>query len=69
MTRPTIVAFYPIVSNDSLAKDEGLAAALDDLSYHIGSAMDSLIAAGVRTEADLVAYAHEFRRTDAIATR
>jgi hypothetical protein len=43
----SLIAFYPVVSNDSLAKDEGLASALDDLAYHIGTAMDSLIAAGL----------------------
>ncbi|MES2306534.1 MAG: hypothetical protein V4558_13580 [Gemmatimonadota bacterium] len=43
---PTLIAFYPVVSNDSLTADAGLATALDDLSYHIGTAMDSLIAAG-----------------------
>lgn len=47
VTGPTLVAFYPVVSNDSLEKDEGLATALDDLAYHIGSAMDSLIAVGL----------------------
>lgn len=107
---PTLVAFHPVVSNDSLAADPALAAALDDLSYHIGTAMDSLNAAGftvhyrggdtlwvrtggvrtrivrsrdsatvgylfadamghqvviygVRGYTDLVAYAHEFKRT------
>jgi len=43
----TLVAFYPVVSNDSLEKDADLATVLDDLSYHIGSAMDSLVAQGV----------------------
>jgi hypothetical protein len=43
---PTLVAFYPLVSNDSLEADQGLATALDDLAYHIGTAMDSLMAAG-----------------------
>jgi len=43
---PTLIAFHPVVSNDSLAADQGLATALDDLAYHIGTAMDSLIAAG-----------------------
>lgn len=44
---PTLVAFHPVVSNDSLERDEGLATALDDLAYHIGSAMDTLTALGV----------------------
>jgi hypothetical protein len=43
---PVLVAFHPVVSNDSLESDEGLATALDDLAYHIGTAMDSLYAAG-----------------------
>lgn len=43
---PTLIAFYPVVSNDSLEADGDLAAELDNLSYHIGTAMDSLIAAG-----------------------
>lgn len=43
---PVLVAFHPVVSNDSLEADEGLATALDDLAYHIGTAMDSLHAAG-----------------------
>lgn len=43
---PTLIAFHPVVSNDSLEADPGLATAFDDLSYHIGTAMDSLIAAG-----------------------
>lgn len=41
-----LVAFHPVVSNDSLEVDHGLATALDDLAYHIGAAMDSLHAAG-----------------------
>lgn len=43
----TLIAFHPIVSNDSLQRDAGLASALDDLAYHLGSAMDSLLAMGV----------------------
>jgi Domain of unknown function (DUF4386) len=50
LTGPTIVAFHPVVSNDSLARDEGLAAAMDDLAYHLGSAMDSLTALGVAVQ-------------------
>ncbi len=47
---PTLIAFHPVVSNDSLDADEGLATSLGDLSYHIGAAMDSLIAAGFKVE-------------------
>lgn len=43
---PTLVGFYPVVSNERLEADEGLSTALDDFSYHIGTAMDSLMAAG-----------------------
>lgn len=41
-----LVGFYPIRTNDQLEKDRDLASALDEFSYHIGTAMDSLIAAG-----------------------
>ena len=110
ITGPTLIGFYPVVSNEQLEKDEGLATALDDFSFHLGTAQDSLKAAGftvqrrggdtlwlrtgsnharvvraadrsevgylfadtllrrvfvygVRGNVDLVAYAHEFRRT------
>ena len=43
---PTLVGFYPIRTNEQLEKDEGLATALDDFAYHIGTAMDSLYAQG-----------------------
>ncbi|HEX6941796.1 MAG TPA: hypothetical protein VF128_02645 [Gemmatimonadaceae bacterium] len=43
---PTLVGFYPIRTNDQLERDADLATALDDFSYHIGTAMDSLYAAG-----------------------
>jgi hypothetical protein len=43
---PTLIGFHPVVTNEQLEADEGLAAALDDLSYHVGTAMDSLLAAG-----------------------
>lgn len=113
---PTLVAFHPAKSNAEVEADTGLAVALDDLSYHLGSAMDSLLAAGfnvryssgdtvwmragsvrtrfvrapdsatvgyvftdalgrravlygVRTYVDLIEYAHEFKRTGAIAPR
>ena len=45
---PTVIAFYPIVSNDEIERDADLATVLDDFSYHIGTAMDSLDAAGFR---------------------
>lgn len=41
---PAMVGFYPIRSNEDLERDEGLATALDDFAYHIGTAMDSLMA-------------------------
>lgn len=110
VTGPTLIGFYPVVSNEQLEKDEGLATALDDFAFHLGTAQDSLQAAGftvhfrggdtlwlrtganrarvvraadssevgylfadtlmrrvfvygVRGGAELVAYAHEFRRT------
>jgi hypothetical protein len=43
---PTLIGFYPIRTNEQLEKDEGLATALDDFAYHIGTAMDSLYAQG-----------------------
>jgi hypothetical protein len=43
---PTLVGFYPVRTNEQLEKDEGLATALDDFAYHIGTAMDSLYAQG-----------------------
>lgn len=107
---PTLIGLYPVMSNEQLEKDEGLATALDDFSFHLGTAQDSLKAAGftvhlhggdtlwlrtraertrvvraadssevgylfadtllhrvfvygVRGHTELVAYAHEFRRT------
>jgi len=47
---PTLVAFYPLKSNAELEADPALAGALDDLAYHIGTAMDSLHAAGYGVE-------------------
>jgi hypothetical protein len=46
VTGPTLIGFHPVVTNEQLEKDEDLAAALDDFAYHIGTAMDSLTAAG-----------------------
>ena len=43
---PTLVGFYPVRTNEQLEKDQGLASALDDFAYHIGTAMDSLYAQG-----------------------
>lgn len=43
----TMIGFYPIRSNEELERDEGLATALDDFAYHIGTAMDSLVAQDV----------------------
>jgi len=43
---PTLVGFFPIRSNDQLERDPDLATALDDFAYYIGTAMDSLYAAG-----------------------
>jgi hypothetical protein len=48
VTRPAIIAFYPIVSNADLEADEGLASMLDDFAYYLGTGMDSLEAAGFR---------------------
>lgn len=50
VTGPSLVGFYPIRSNEQLERDEGLATALDDFAYHIGSAMDSLIAEGMTVQ-------------------
>lgn len=46
VTGPTLIGFYPIRTNEQLEKNEGLATALDDFAYHIGTAMDSLYAQG-----------------------
>jgi hypothetical protein len=45
---PTLIGFYPIATNEQLERDADLATVLDDFAYHIGTAMDSLDAAGVR---------------------
>ena len=47
---PTLIGFYPVVSNEQIEKDEGLATALDDFSFHPGTAQDSLRAAGFTVE-------------------
>jgi hypothetical protein len=46
VTGTILIGFHPVVTNEQLEKDEDLAAALDDFAYHIGTAMDSLTAAG-----------------------
>jgi hypothetical protein len=46
VTGPTLIAFHPATSNELLEKDQDLASALDDLAYHVGTAMDSLYANG-----------------------
>ena len=46
ITGPTLIGFYPLVSNEQIEKDEGLATVLDDFSFHLGTAQDSLRAAG-----------------------
>lgn len=43
----TLVGFYPNRSNEQLERDADFATVLDDFSYHLGTAMDSLQAAGV----------------------
>jgi len=43
----TLIGFYPIRTNEELERDEDLATVLDDFSYYLGTAMDSLTAAGV----------------------
>lgn len=42
-----LIAFHPSVSNEQIEADEDLATVLDDLAFHVGSAMDGLAAAGV----------------------
>lgn len=42
VTGPTLIGFFPDVSNQQIDSDQNLATALDDFSYHIGMAMDSL---------------------------
>ncbi len=43
----TLVGFYPVKTNEQLQLDADLATTLDDFAFHLGSAMDSLVAAGV----------------------
>jgi hypothetical protein len=46
----TLIGFYPIASNERLERDADLATVLDDFAYHIGTAMDSLVAAGATVQ-------------------
>jgi hypothetical protein len=55
---PTLVAFYPATPTDSASKE--LATALDDLSFHMSEAFDSLTAAG---------YAVQYRTGDTLWLR
>jgi hypothetical protein len=55
---PTLVAFYPGTPSDSASKE--LATALDDLSFHMSAAFDSLTAAG---------YAVQYRKGDTLWLR
>lgn len=43
---PTLVGFFPVKSNAEIDADGDLATVLDDFSYHLGTAMDSLQAQG-----------------------
>lgn len=44
---PTMIAFHPVASNAQLEADGNLASVLDDLAYHVGSAMDDLTRSGI----------------------
>ena len=44
--RPTMVGFFPVKSNAEIDADDDLATVLDDFSYHLGTAIDSLQAQG-----------------------
>lgn len=47
VTGPTMIAFHPLASNEQLQADADLAMVLDDLAYHVGSAMEDLTRAGL----------------------
>ena len=47
---PTLVAFYPQVTQAQIDSSEDLATVLDDFSYHLSTAMDSLRALGITVE-------------------
>jgi pimeloyl-ACP methyl ester carboxylesterase len=44
--RPTLIAFYPTLAQGVIDTSDDLATVLDDFSFHLGSAMDSLQALG-----------------------
>ena len=46
VTTPTIVGFFPLVTDAEIERDEDLAMALDNVAYHLGTATDSLEAQG-----------------------
>ena len=46
VTGPTIVGFFPLVSDAEIERNEDLAMALDNVAYHLGTATDSLEAQG-----------------------
>lgn len=46
VTGLTLIGFHPMATNEQLQRDDDLATMLDDFAYHIGTAMDSLTAAG-----------------------
>jgi hypothetical protein len=47
---PTLIGFYPLGSKAPAERDEGLSTALDDFSFHLSTAGDSLKAAGFAVE-------------------
>ena len=47
---PTLIAFYPAVSQAQVDSSEELATVFDDFSYHLSSASDSLRALGITIE-------------------
>lgn len=48
--RPTLIAFYPAVTQAQVDSSEELATVFDDFSYHLSSAADSLRALGITIE-------------------
>jgi hypothetical protein len=44
---PVLVAFYPAASQEAVDSSEDLATVIDDFSYHLSTAMDSLRALGI----------------------
>ena len=47
---PTLVAFYPQVTQAQIDSSEDLATVLDDFSYHLSTAMDSLRLLGITVD-------------------